>query len=97
MMEFTEQQLEYLAEIFALPCCHVSGMHDPTHYEKGLVCESQMAKAWKHAMKALGLEPTVKSQDGCYWCSAHEGYPENKDVQPTVDVLKDKREEGDGL
>lgn len=47
-VKFTKEQLEYLEEIFAIPCCHVSGTHDPIHYqERKYICGIQYREALK--------------------------------------------------
>jgi len=85
---FTPEQMEFLKEILTLPCCHTTGMHDPTHYYEGrYICEGQKTAAWLRACKALGIdltEPRIKSESDCYWCNNH---PEYKDVQ----LRKDER------
>lgn len=69
-MHFSPEQLAWLAEAFTAPCCHTSGMHDPTHYEKNPaeLCRSQQAKAYERGMVALGLTQIAKPEPGCYWC-----------------------------
>ena len=53
---FTPAQIEYLAGILRLPCCHVTGMHDPRHYEeRRYVCDIQKSRAYDKAVIALGL------------------------------------------
>lgn len=69
--QFSEEQLDYLLRILTPGCCHVSGMHDPTHYRKRpeQLCHLQKARAWQRAVAHLGLaiERAIPEQD-CYWC-----------------------------
>ena len=53
--DFTPEQLEYLARILSLGCCHVSGEHSPTHFvEQRYICVRQKSEAWERAVVALG-------------------------------------------
>ena len=68
-MEFSKEQLEYLEELFRLPCCHISGMHNPTHFQdREYVCNRQKTHAYESGCKELGINPQVKSKPGCGWC-----------------------------
>lgn len=59
-----------LIEAYAfIPCCHTSGMHDPTHFEKGIICESQKAEAFVRLCTDLEINPVTKSKLNCYWCT----------------------------
>lgn len=52
-----------------LPCCHVTGMHDPQHYEeRTYICEIQKTKAFERFAKDLGVNPVVRMEPGCGWC-----------------------------
>lgn len=61
--DFTQEQIDYLIGILRLPCCHVTGMHDPTHYEeRRYVCDFQKATAWERAVSVLGLAERYNSE-----------------------------------
>ena len=70
--KFSKAQLAYLHSILRVGCCHVSGMHDPTHFleRPDAVCDIQRRNAYDHAIVALGfkLEPGIADED-CGWCS----------------------------
>jgi hypothetical protein len=71
---FTKEQREYLARVLTPPCCHVSGMHDPTHFKENpkRLCDIQKSTAFENAIKRLRLKVVATSADGCYWCERHE-------------------------
>lgn len=70
---YTRKEIENL---LWFPCCHTSGMHEPTHYEKReYICEFQLREAFLRLCKALKLNPTTKSDPFCGWCKE---YPEKK-------------------
>ena len=57
-----------------LPCCHVSGMHDPVHFsERKYICASQQAAALQRFCRELCIDPETKSRPECRWC---QDYPE---------------------
>jgi len=75
-MEFTEEQLKYLEELAWIPCCHTTGMHDPTHFEQGkYICTLQKSHAFERFCKELGINPQTKSESNCYWCN---NYPDKR-------------------
>jgi len=75
-MKFSKEQLEYLEEVFTLPCCHTSGMHSPTHFQnREYICQSQIKKAFMKGCNELGINPQVKSDPNCGWCKS---YPDKK-------------------
>ena len=76
--EFTDEQQAWLADMLTPRCCHVSGSHDPVHFEEGrYVCGMQMTKRYIALRVALGL-PTDEdghplpgeavSDPSCGWC-----------------------------
>ena len=70
---YTAKEIE---EILWLPCCHVSGMHDPVHFqERKYVCEHQKTEALERLCKKLGINLQTKADPDCGWC---EDYPEKK-------------------
>lgn len=72
-MNFTKKQLKYLKEIFTIPCCHITGTHDPGHYsERKYICTSQKSKALERGCKKLGINPETKSDKNCFWCYLYE-------------------------
>lgn len=76
--EFTDEQLTYLEAILATECCHMAGMHDPTHWRKdGTVCWQSMEKPYKRAIRELGIKVPIYSAHDCGWCRGRsaEDYP----------------------
>lgn len=68
---FTRAQLIWLREALTPPCCHVSGEHDPTHFEErpNKVCYLQKRDAYDWTLKVLGFAPMMgKSEADCNWC-----------------------------
>lgn len=67
--KFTDEQLEFLKDIFTPRCCHNSGEHDPTHF----VSYRQKARAFDRGRELLGFgEVTVDElipEENCYWCN----------------------------
>ncbi len=82
-MSETEKLKEWLKEQLWIPCCHVTGTHNPVHFEeRNYICDIQLAGAFIRFCKMFGIDPVVKSDiKNCYWC---QDYPE-------------KRETGEGL
>jgi len=70
-VEFSSKHLKAIEELARLPCCHVSGEHDPIHFEERL----QKYKAFDRLCKALGINPEVKSEPDCFWCN---NYPKKR-------------------
>ena len=72
-------KLEAVREATKLHCCHVTGTHDPTHFEEcRYVCQLQKSKAYEEVRKALGMSESdpaeaVPSSD-CYWCNQKKKY-----------------------
>ena len=70
---YTAKEIE---EMILIPCCHISGMHDPMHFqERKYICESQKAEALEGLCAKLGINPVTKSHPDCGWC---EDYIEKK-------------------
>lgn len=68
--------IKEIEKLLWLPCCHLSGMHDPLHFqERKGICHNQKVKALERLCKALKINPKVKSDPDCGWC---EDYPEKK-------------------
>lgn len=69
--KFSKEQLTWLREALRPECCHVSGEHNPTHFEDQpkRVCYIQKYKAYDHVMKALkfAIKRGVSAPD-CGWC-----------------------------
>jgi len=75
-IDFSSKHLKAIEEMARLPCCHVSGEHDPTHFQEGRgICFLQKYKAYDRLCKELGINPEVKSEPDCFWCN---NYPEKK-------------------
>ena len=69
---------------YATPyCCHVSGTHDPTHFENNpdKICDFQKEKAYDRLCAFLKWKPkAMVNPNGCYWCQTEE---ERKVETPT--------------
>jgi hypothetical protein len=67
-------EIKRLIELYLyLPCCHVSGMHNPSHFEqRKYICELQKAEALERFCHDLGINPVTRSKIDCSWC---ESYP----------------------
>lgn len=40
--DFSQEQREFIRSFLKIPCCHVSGMHEPEHFVDNLyVCGNQ--------------------------------------------------------
>lgn len=64
-----------IQDLLTLPCCHVTGMHDPNHYEDGkYVCEKQIAEAFENLCRELEINPVVKHNSNCGWCHEYPNY-----------------------
>lgn len=70
MRKYTVKEIEAMLWI---PCCHMTGMHDPCHFEEGkYICESQKAHALERFCKEISINPKVKSKPDCNWCKNPE-------------------------
>jgi len=64
---YTKDEIEAMLE---LPCCHITGTHNPRHYiERKYICQDQVAEAFHNLVKKLGLNPVVKHSEDCLTCS----------------------------
>ena len=73
MKKYSPKEIE---DLLWLPCCHVTGMHDPIHFELSkYICSRQKALALERLCKKIGINPKTKSDPECYWCKK---YPEKK-------------------
>lgn len=70
MAEEIIAQIIPLIEAWAyLPCCHVTGMHDPGHFREGkYICADQKANAFERLCRSLGINPKTRSEPHCGWC-----------------------------
>lgn len=66
--EIMDEMLPLIQAFAYIPCCHVSGMHDPEHFKKGEICNLQKAEAFERLCKDLDINPETKSKMDCYWC-----------------------------
>jgi hypothetical protein len=66
--------------LLTIPCCHISGMHDPYHFDnKDYVCNDQLKEAFFSLLDRLGIEwVKVESRKGCGWCNYNESHPAEK-------------------
>lgn len=60
--------------LLGVGCCHVTGEHNPTHFEDGHhVCIEQMAAAFMLIRHLAGKTPRPQSawsnEDECGWCA----------------------------
>lgn len=63
---YTAKEIE---EMLTLPCCHISGTHNPTHYQnREYICKDQIADAFENLCRKLLINPKVRHSDNCGWC-----------------------------
>ena len=80
--------IKKIVEKVWIPCCHVSGIHDPVHFEeREYICNRQKAEAFERLCKELEINPKTKSDPECSWC---RDYPKKKrgENQPLFSKLK---------
>ncbi len=66
---YTAKEIEKLLE---LSCCHISGTHDPTHFENNkYICDMQIADAYQNLCLKLLINPVVKHSENCSWCRTY--------------------------
>lgn len=78
--DFTDEQRAWLTDMLTPRCCHISGSHDPLHFEeRRYVCNEQMTKRYVALRKALGLLTEERplpheavTDPSCYWCQRRE-------------------------
>ena len=73
-----------------IPCCHVSGLHDPEHFEKRMICFDQMAEAFIRFCNDAGIDPVVRSKNDCYWCTHYLHYRIGEGVRLSDDIKRRK-------
>jgi len=74
--------VELLECYLYLPCCHVTGMHDPEHYRDGkYICDGQKAGAFERFCTDLGVNPVVRMKPGCFWCTEHPEYRRGEGIK----------------
>jgi len=74
--------IELLELWLYIPCCHITGMHDPQHFvERKGICEYQKAEALERFCKDLGINPVVRSAPGCCWCRDYPHYRKGEGVK----------------
>jgi hypothetical protein len=89
--EAVEELCQLLEHWLYIPCCHVTGMHDPQHFEEGRgVCEIQKADAFVRFCKDLSVNPVVRSKPNCGWCN---DYPDMRRGEG-VRLFKEEKKEG---
>ena len=71
--ESRKEVVDELRDALTIRCCHVTGMHDPTHYEKKkYVCSIQRAEAFDRAREVCGMEEPFPEEaipkENCGWC-----------------------------
>lgn len=69
----TPDQRAALGRLMAPQCCHITGMHDPTHFKDSrYICREQMTESYERLRHALGvplLQPgEAASKSDCGWC-----------------------------
>ena len=73
-LTFTEQQVEWLADVLTPRCCHTTGLHNPDHFvDQAFICADQWRDSAHRLVKQLGIEDrfTVESArptEGCRSC-----------------------------
>ena len=82
-----------LLQAFAyIPCCHTSGLHDPEHYKKGIICDMQKAEAFERFCKDLTINPVTKSKLDCYWCMNDPTQRDGEGVKLFCDNIEQKED-----
>lgn len=77
------EQREKIKKAFQPLCCHVTGMHDPTHFKKDpkRLCDIQRDRAFTQGCKEFGISyDQALSDPNCGWC---------KDSQQTISSKKE--------
>lgn len=94
-MHFTPEQLQYLRQLLQPTCCHVTGTHDPTHFQRdpSRLCTIQKADAWDRAVAWLGIaHDRAVSSKTCGWCArareAAEAERQVEGLQALADFLR---------
>lgn len=67
--------LEEIKRAFEPRCCHVTGMHDPQHWQNdpAKLCSLQAFHAYKRGLAALGISYGYACSDlECYWCNEYK-------------------------
>jgi len=62
------QLLEEIEDWTFIPCCHISGEHNPKHYKLGMLCDKQLANAYEALCKDMGINPVTRMKPGCGMC-----------------------------
>lgn len=77
---FTEEQLRWLREMLTPSCCHISGEHNPKHFEDNpeKLCHYQMKEAYERICSELGFKIIARPDPECYWCKNLFGKTWNK-------------------
>jgi hypothetical protein len=79
-----------LENMFWIPCCHTSGMHDPEHFEKRkYICDHQKAESLERFCKEVGINPRTRSKPYCGWCKEYAEYRDGEGLR-----LFDKKQGG---
>ena len=67
---------ETIEEMLWIPCCHLTGEHNPEHYkDRKYICRRQKAQALERFCEEMAINPQTKSLKDCFWCNT---YPEHK-------------------
>lgn len=77
MTPFDPEQLAFLRGLLTPYCCHITGMHDVTHFAKNpaKLCIYQKAEAYDRICQTFGWTLGAISKPGCYWCEYNKEHP----------------------
>jgi len=72
-MHLTEKDKQLITKLLQPYCCHVSGMHNPSHFEDDPrdLCNLQKARVFDHLCELVEHEPVAISDPDCGWCKRH--------------------------
>ena len=74
--------IEILELWLYIPCCHIDGMHDPTHFTKRkYICNHQLADAFKRFCRNLGINPVTRSDPSCSRCRNYPHYRKGEGLE----------------
>lgn len=76
-----EDQKKKIVRAMTPYCCHVTGMHDPTHFKNNPeeICGLQKENAYDRLCNHLKLNPkAMVNPKGCYNCQTEEERMEDK-------------------
>jgi len=85
--QLTKEQLDFFREILTPKHCHVTGCHNPNHFEQGkYVCEIQKRECYDKLREILGFGDVHSHESyfnpNCYYCKhSYFEYPKVYDYK----------------